>query len=114
MVPLGVDEVEAAVRSRAAGLRTGLAAIGGVTVRDVGEDLSGFVTFTVDGLDPEQVRDRLAEQRVTVTVSGAASTRLDMTERGLAGVVRASPHYFVSPDDLDRAVDAVARVAYRP
>lgn len=114
LLALGVDEVEAAVRSRAAGLRTGLAAIGGVTVRDVGEDLSGIVTFTVDGLEPEQVRDRLAEQRVTVTVSGAASTRLDMTERGLAGVVRASPHYFVSPDDLDRAVDAVARVAYRP
>ena len=83
-------------------------------MRDLGEDLCGIVTFTVNGVEPERVRDRLAEQAVTVTVSSVSSTRLDMTDRGLAGVVRASPHYFVSPEDLEQAVDAVARIAYRP
>jgi len=50
---------------------------------------------------------------VTVTVSTAASTRLDMSARGLGAVVRASPHYFVSPEDIQRASDAVAEVARR-
>jgi cysteine desulfurase/selenocysteine lyase len=82
-----------------------------VTVRDVGPDLAGIVSFTADGVDPADVRDRLVAQDVTVTVSGVASTRLDMTERGLPAVVRASPHYFVSPDDIERAVDAVAAIS---
>jgi cysteine desulfurase len=108
LLDLGVADVEAAVRSRADDLRRRLADLDRVTVRDVGPDLSGIVSFTVDGLRAEEVRERLADQRVTVTVSGAASTRLDMSERGLAAVVRASPHYFVSDDDVQRAVEAVA------
>jgi cysteine desulfurase len=111
LLELGVDEVEAAVRSRAADLRALLGQLPGVTVRDIGEDLCGIVSFTVDGVAAGRVRDRLVEQQVTVTVSGAASTRLDMKARGLDAVVRASPHYFVSPQDLERAADAVAEVA---
>jgi cysteine desulfurase len=108
LLGLGVADVEVAVRSRAAHLRRALAETPGVTVRDVGPDLSGIVSFTVGGFAPEEVRDRLADQQVTVSVSGAASTRIDMAERGLGAVVRASPHYFVSRDDMDRAVAAVA------
>ena len=44
-------------------------------------------------------------------VSEAESTRLDMTARGLSAVVRASPHYFVSPDDVAAAVRAVSELA---
>jgi selenocysteine lyase/cysteine desulfurase len=110
LLELGIDEVERTVRSRAADLRRALGDVPGVTVRDVGPDLSGIVSFTVVDVDPERVRDQLLQERVTVSVSGAASTRLDMTERGLDAVVRASPHYFVSPDDIAAAAAAVARV----
>jgi selenocysteine lyase/cysteine desulfurase len=110
LLDLGVDDVEKAVRSRAADLRGALAEVPAVTLRDVGTDLSGIVSFTVDGVDPERVRDELAARKVTVTVSGAASTRLDMTARRLPAVVRASPHYFVSPEDIEAAAAAVATV----
>ena len=110
LLRLGVSDVEETVRARAADLRAALADVPGVALRDEGPDLSGIVTFTVDGVPAEQVRDRLAEHDVTVTISGVGSTRLDMTRRGLDAVVRASPHYFVSPDDLDRAAEAVAAV----
>ena len=108
LLDLGIDEVEKTVRSRAGDLRSALAEVPGVTVRDVGPDLAGIVSFTVDGIDPERVRDELADRRVTVTVSGVSSTRLDMTERRLPAVVRASPHYFVSPEDIAAAAAAVA------
>ena len=110
LLGLGIDPVEATVRARAADLRTALGEVPGVTVRDPGPDLSGIVSFTVAGVAAEEVRDRLAGQRVTVSVSGAGSTRLDMTARGLDAVVRASPHYFNGPDDLEAAVAAVAAV----
>ncbi|PSL57983.1 selenocysteine lyase/cysteine desulfurase [Saccharothrix carnea] len=107
----GIDVIEREVGERAGRLREGLAALPGVTVRDPGVRKAGIVTFTVDGLTATEVRDRLAEAGVTVTVSGASSTLLDMTRRGLDEVVRASPHYFVEPDQVDQAVEAVSRCA---
>ena len=106
----GIDVIEREVGERARRLREGLSALPGVTVRDPGVRKAGIVTFTVDGVSATDVRDRLARAGVTVTVSGASSTLLDMTRRGLDEVVRASPHYYVQPEQVDQAVAAVDAV----
>jgi cysteine desulfurase / selenocysteine lyase len=105
---LGVDAIEAAVQDRAEHLRGGLAEVPGVAVHDLGSQRCGLVTFSLAGLPAAEVRDRLREKNITVTVSGVSSTQHDMTRRGLTEIVRASPHYFVSPTQLDEAVAAVA------
>ena len=105
---LGVAEIAAEVSSRAAHLRTGLGELPGVRVHDLGDTRCGIVSFAVDGTSADQVKRRLADAGVTVTTTGLSSTRLDMTHRGLTELVRASPHYFVSPEQLDHAVAAVA------
>ncbi|MEV0331718.1 aminotransferase class V-fold PLP-dependent enzyme [Nocardia sp. NPDC050717] len=110
LLTLGPEEVYAGVAARANHLRKTLPELPGVTVRDLGTEHSGIVSFTVDGHDPVELRDRLAEHAVTVTVSHAGSTLFDMTERALPAIVRASPHYFVSTDDLDRFTAALARI----
>lgn len=111
LLDLGVDEVVDALTYRAEHLRDGLRRIPGVAVRDLGERLSGIVSFTVDGWEPGALRDALAERSVTVTVSHRSSTLLDMSARHLDAVVRASPHYFVSPADADRFLSAVRTLA---
>src|SRR6476469_751853 len=108
---LGLDAIAAAVADRGEHLRRGLAELPGVTVHDLGSQRCGLVTFSVSGVPAAEVRDRLREKGVTVTVSGVTSTRYDMTRRGLDEIVRASPHYFVSPAQLDEAVAAVAELA---
>jgi selenocysteine lyase/cysteine desulfurase len=108
LLALGIEEVEAAVRARAELLRSLLRAIDGVTVADLGRRPSGIVTFAVEGVPAETVRDALAERRITVTVSSRSSTLLDMTDRGLEALVRASPHYFVSDEQLEEAAAAVS------
>ncbi|MDV6262936.1 aminotransferase class V-fold PLP-dependent enzyme [Rhodococcoides yunnanense] len=108
LLELGIDHVEDAVAERAEYLRAGLRKIPGVTVQDLGDRKSGIVSFTVDGEDPVTVRDRLAAEDVTVTVSHRSSTRLDMTGRGLDAIVRASPHYFVTFAELDTMLAALA------
>nr|WP_207222773.1 aminotransferase class V-fold PLP-dependent enzyme [Herbihabitans rhizosphaerae] len=105
---LGVDAIASAVTDRADRLRAGLSGVDGVTVRDLGERRCGIVTFTVDGVDAEHVRDTLVSKGITVTVSRRGSTVLDMTRRGLHEVVRASPHYFVDDEQLDACVAEVA------
>ncbi|WP_067852934.1 aminotransferase class V-fold PLP-dependent enzyme [Nocardia shimofusensis] len=108
LLDLGPDEVYTAIADRAAYLRAALADLRGVTVRDNGVLRGGIVSFTVDGLEATEVRDRLAAENITLTVSFASSTLLDMTARGLPAVVRASPHCFVSYPELDRFVRALA------
>jgi selenocysteine lyase/cysteine desulfurase len=108
LLELGPATVEEAVRANASRLRNALAELPRVTVRDLGPDLSGIVTFTVEGIEPAKIQERLRDSGVTVSTSGASSTLLDLTARDLESVVRASPHYFVSDDDLDRATAAVA------
>ncbi len=106
LLSIGTDTAWEQIESRAVTLREGLAAISGVEVRDRGTHLSGIVSFTVDGIPEHLVRDQLAAQNITVTVSGRGSTLLDMDARGLDAVVRASPHYFVDEADLDTFLGA--------
>lgn len=106
-----IQEVAHAVGTRAGRLRAALAEIPRVRVRDLGRRQCGIVSFTVDGVDPAAIRDELADQGITVTISPRASTLLDMQARGLPAVVRASPHYFVRPGQLDSAITAVAAIA---
>ncbi|GAB1514386.1 aminotransferase class V-fold PLP-dependent enzyme [Actinophytocola sp. KF-1] len=105
---LGLAEIESVVAARGEYLRQGLAGVPGVTVHDLGTRRCGLVTFTVDGVAAAEVRDRLRDQHITVTVSGTTSTQYDMTRRGLDVIVRASPHYFVTESQLDETVAAVA------
>ncbi len=111
LLDLGPADVERTVRAGAAELRTLLPQIAGLTVHDRGSDLSGIVSFTLAGTDPASVQEQLFAAGVTAAVSGAGSTRLDMGIRGLDSVVRLSPHYFNSREDLMRATEAVAAVA---
>jgi selenocysteine lyase/cysteine desulfurase len=115
LLDAGPAEVYAGIAARAAHLRAALAAIPGVTIRDQGTVRGGIVSFTVDGVSPADVRERLLAHGVTVTVSLPRSTLLDMTARNLFdGVVRASPHTFVGFQALDRAAAAVAGIAGQP
>ncbi len=88
----GLDVIEAEVADRAKRLREGLRDIPGVTVQDLGVRQSGIVTFTSENVPAMELKDRLWEEQVAVTVSQLGSTRIDMTRRGLDEVVRATPH----------------------
>jgi selenocysteine lyase/cysteine desulfurase len=104
---LGIDEIGEQVTARAEVARAGLAELPGVTVQDIGATLGGIVTFTVAGREPTEVRDELLARGVTVSVNSAETSRLDMGRRGLDAVVRASPHYFVSPGQIEEFGSAV-------
>ena len=98
----GLEAIRARVSGLAEALRVRLNGLPGVTVRDKGAERCGIVTFTVDGKQPEEIRNRLAERKINVTVSSFRSTRLDMEARGLAGLVRASVHYYNSEEEVER------------
>lgn len=110
LLGIGIDYAASAIATRAEVIRAGLGALPGVSVHDLGTDRCGIVTFTVDGVGASDIRGTLADKQITVTVSSRSSTLLDMNARGLEALVRASPHYFVSDADIDRFLDAVAKL----
>ena len=103
---LGLDAIEDRVTTLAEHLRQGLSGIDGVAVRDLGSRRCGIVTFTVDGVDPIDVRDALHDQRVQLWSTGAAFARIDLPSRGIESMVRASVHYLNTDEELDRTVNA--------
>jgi selenocysteine lyase/cysteine desulfurase len=106
----GLPAIWERVRALAETLRERLAQLPGVVVRDLGETRCGIVTFTVAGHEPALLQEALAEHRINVTHSTTASTRLDMEQRGLTGVVRASVHYYNSDEEIERFCDVLGAV----
>lgn len=103
----GLDAIWARVSHLADYLRSSLSGIPGATVRDLGRERCGIVSFTVAGLDPEHIKRELAGHKINVTVSSVGSTRIDMEGRGLTDMVRASVHYYNTEGEIDRACEVV-------
>lgn len=104
---IGVDRIWERIQQLAGLLRTQLKAIAGVTVHDIGDSQCGIVTFSVDGMESAQVKSKLAERRINVSVGQAGSTLIYMNKHHLHSVVRASVHYFNTGDEIKTLCDAL-------
>ena len=98
----GLPAIRERVYMLAGQLRERLAARSGVTLRDKGVERCGIVTFTVEGCAAALIKQVLRSQAINVLVSSYTGTRLDMEDRKLPGVVRASLHYYNSEEEIER------------
>jgi len=114
----GVEQVRAHEIALVRQLMEGLAAIDGVTLhgpRDP-ERKSGVVLFTLDGVDPAEIGDRLDDEfgiAVRVGVHCAPQAHRTIGTFPIGGV-RMSPGFFNTAEEIDRTVDAVSRIAKHP
>ena len=109
----GLDSIWQRVAELGESLRAQLGEISGVTVRDLGEVRCGIVTFTVDGVEANDLKKRLSREHINVTASPRSSTLLDSRARGLPDLVRASVHYYNTEEELDRLIETVSKAAPR-
>jgi cysteine desulfurase / selenocysteine lyase len=105
---VGIDAIWQRDRALAERLRAQLAEVPGVTVLDRGATKGAIVTFAVAGRRVDDVQAAVAARGINVSTTSTSSARLDLGQRGIAELVRASVHYFNTEDELDRLVDAVA------
>lgn len=105
---LGLDAVQERVSGLAEQLRSELAAVSGVTVHDRGITRCGIVTFSVKDSDARNIRARLADHRINVSVAPLSAAQVDSILTGaLQGpdmVVRASVHYYNTETEIQRLV----------
>jgi selenocysteine lyase/cysteine desulfurase len=107
-VGLGIDAIARRATSLAATLRGELERLPGVAVHDLGAERCAIVSFTKAGLEANVIKARLRERGINVSASPAEYARLDLEDRGLAAVVRASPHYYNTEAEVAALVEAVA------
>jgi cysteine desulfurase / selenocysteine lyase len=104
---LGLDAIWARVHELGETLRALLAEIPGVEIHDLGRVRGGIVSFTVAGEDPRALRGRILRHGVNTWFTEVPSARIDMEDRGLASVMRASVHYYNTVEELERLCAAL-------
>jgi cysteine desulfurase / selenocysteine lyase len=107
---LGPEATGIQVRMLADDFRNDLRTIDRVTVQDTAPNRCGIVTFTVDGITPAEVVAAAAKNEASISASSATWATLDMTAKSLNQVVRVSPHYYNTTDELARVLGAVEAV----
>eukprot|EP00746_Dinoflagellata_sp_MGD_P028153 gnl/MRDRNA2_/MRDRNA2_166601_c0_seq1.p1 gnl/MRDRNA2_/MRDRNA2_166601_c0~~gnl/MRDRNA2_/MRDRNA2_166601_c0_seq1.p1 ORF type:complete len:215 (-),score=39.90 gnl/MRDRNA2_/MRDRNA2_166601_c0_seq1:194-754(-) len=111
---IGMDDyIWPRVQALGTELRRRLAAASpSITVHDLGakgKSQCGIVTFSVEGLCSNDIKQELKNRSIFVSVSPFASTLLDASRRQLPadGMVRASVHYFNTEEEIDKLVAIV-------
>ena len=110
---VGMDPIEQRCRTLANRLRSGLATLPGITIRDLGRAPGAIVSFTMDGHEADAVVGRAAAAGITIGASDPSSTRIDAEARSLPPVVRASPHYYNTDAEIDRLIAHLADLTSR-
>jgi cysteine desulfurase/selenocysteine lyase len=107
---IGVGRIWQRIQFLAAVMRRQLGDIDGITVHDNGEQKSGIVTFTVDGVGSSHVKSELGEKKIHVSVGLAKSTLIYMNRNSLSTVVRASVHYYNTEEEINRMCEALESI----
>lgn len=110
---IGLGPIEQRCRLLAGHLRSGLASIRGITIRDLGRAPGAIVSFTMEGHEADAIVSSAAAAGITIGASDPASTRIDAEIRSLPPVVRASPHYYNTEAEIDRLIGHLAGLAPR-
>lgn len=109
-IGFGMERIGNRICALGAQLRSELKGITGSNLHDKGARKGGIVTFTLEGEPAEQTKSRLSESSINVSVSTASSARIDLPERGLDSVVRASLHAYNTEDEIELFVKALRRI----
>ena len=106
----GLEAIAEHTQSLAGTLRAGLEEIPSVTVRDLGAERCGIVTFTAEERDSEALKLALRERGINVSTCTRSGALLDMEGRGISDMVRASVHYYNDEEEVARFLVALGEL----
>ncbi len=102
---IGMESIAVRCSALANRLRGGLAELPGVRVFDLGRNPSAIVTFTIGSRSVEEVVALAGKAGIVIGATPPSSTRLDAERRELPVLIRASPHYFNTEEEIARTLD---------
>ncbi len=108
-VNLGMETIWERVQLLADYLRKELSRIEEVIVTDIGEIKSGIVTFYSNTISTHQLKERFLEHNINTVVAIKSGTRVDMENRSLDSILRASVHYYNTKEEIDKFINLLTQ-----
>lgn len=97
---IGIDRIHDRVTRLASLIRTGCQRMPGVHIEDAPDTVCGIVTMTSDRHDATEIKAKLAMRGINTSVMQDYDSPIDFTSRRLAPLLRVSPHYYNSEDEV--------------
>lgn len=72
-----------------------------ITLQDLGQNQCGIITFTCQHTTADEIKNQLAKHKINVSISLNEYARLDMDQRNISALVRASVHYYNTEEEID-------------
>jgi selenocysteine lyase/cysteine desulfurase len=110
---LGLEAIGLRAAALGTKLRRQLAELPGVTVHDLGLVRCAIVTAKINGVAAEQAAQALGRAGVNVSTTVPGHNPLDTQDRGVHPLIRFSPHYYNTEEEMDRTTELVAALASR-
>ena len=98
---VGPERIWNRIQLLASYTRKQLAKIPHLRLLDKGPQLCSLITFTIPGLNPEQIKAELFKRNVNVVTSYRKFAVIDFDEKGVEWAIRVSPHYYNLETEID-------------
>ncbi len=104
---IGLDEIWTYNQELLARLSDGLQSIRGVAQYDKGSRRGNIVTFVKEGRSFDDTQDHLRKHGVAFSTADKISAQIDFGAKGVEWVIRLSPHYFNTGDEIDQVLEII-------
>ena len=101
MLELGIDRIWQRIHKLSEYLRRRLGQVPGVQVQDLGEIRCGIVSFS-SPVEAVLLKELLHQHGFNVSIIRPSHTLLDMQQRNLGPMIRASVHYYNTEEEIDQ------------
>jgi selenocysteine lyase/cysteine desulfurase len=107
---LGLDAIQKRAYALAESARERLAELSGVRVQDRGEELCAIVTISTGDHHPLDLLRALRKEAIHTSRTSRDMAIFDFEDKGVEQVLRISPHYYNTEEEIGACVDALSRL----
>lgn len=107
---LGLEVIRERAWALAESLRERVAELEGVHVEDRGEERCAIVTVSTAGHPPLDLLRALRKEGINTSRTGRDAAIFDFDQKGVDQVLRISPHYYNTEEEIVAFVDALSRL----
>ena len=107
---LGLELIQERAWTLAESLRERLSELAGVRVHDKGNERCAIVTVSAEGHHPLDLLRALRKEGINTSRTGRDAAIFDFDEKGVDQVLRVSPHYYNTEEEIVAFVDALSRL----
>lgn len=107
---LGIENIEQRNKELTTSLRANLKVLTGVNLYDKGSNKSNIVTFRKENGSLQEIQNVLNKNQVFHSVSTKSSGFIDFDKKGVDWVIRLSPHYFNTKEEIDTVSEIIESI----